>query len=238
MKLCTKAAGQRRALLAPQGHNPPVLTLAMRTALGLLLQAHETATGLHCDPWDFALEIHALKEAGVSHNDLRALVCQGLSEQRLEETRRGAPHRSFGPPRSIRLHADSCFALSQKGLLVAQNMDCDRSSTQADNRSPTLSASIPSWDSARRELRLGTAVVKRFRQPAHNQETILAAFQEDGWPPRIDSPLSGNAETCAVDRLHEAVKKLNRHTRCMVRFLSDGAGLGVLWELTSDPGAA
>jgi hypothetical protein len=71
----------------------------MRIALGLLLQAHETAARLHRDPWDFALEIHALKEAGVTHNDLRSLVCQRLTEHRLEQTRRGAPHpgESLGP---------------------------------------------------------------------------------------------------------------------------------------------
>jgi hypothetical protein len=32
-------------------------------------------------------------------------------------------------------------------------------------------------------------VVKEFKLPAPNQETILTAFQEEGWPPRIDDPL-------------------------------------------------
>ena len=77
---------------------------------------------------------------------------------------------------------------------------------------------------------------KRYRQPAHNQETILAAFEEDGWPPRIDNPLSGPPDD-AIDRLHNAVKKLNRHSRPL-RFRSDGNGLGVQWELDdSGPGA-
>jgi hypothetical protein len=194
----------------------------MRIALGLLLQAHETADRLHRDPWDFALEIHALKEAGVDHNVLRSLVCQGLTEHRLERTRRGSSHRAFGPPRSFRLHIDSCFTISEAGLRVAQRV---------------TRAARPSWDAARRELRLGSLVVKRFRQPACCQETILAAFEEDGWPPRIDNPLPGDGDTGAVDRLNEAVKKLNRGTRRLLRFLSDGAGLGILWQLASDPGA-
>src|SRR5689334_21261561 len=89
----------------------------------------------------------------------------------------------------------------------------------------------PFWDHSRRELRLGDAVVKRFRQPAKNQIAILAAFQEDGWPARVDSPLSGSTEVQAKDRLHEAVKKLNRQTNVLIRFLSDGIGEGVIWEL-------
>jgi hypothetical protein len=180
----------------------------MRIALSLLRDAHETAARLHRDPWYFAVEIHALKEAGVTHNDLRSPVCQRLTEHWLERTRRGAPHRTFGPPRSFRLHIDSCFAISAAGLRVAQSV---------------TAPARPSWDAARRELRLGSLVVKRFRQPACNQETILAAFEEDGWPPRIDNPLPGNGDTEAVDRLHEAVKKLNRSPFRLVRFLSDGA---------------
>src|SRR5262245_57533324 len=96
-------------------------------------------------------------------------------------------------------------------------------------------AAPPFWDAIRRELRLGKRVVKRFRQPARNQETILAAFQEDGWPPRIDNPLPRKGDTQAVDRLHEAVKKLNRAPRRLIRFLSDGNGLGILWEVIKRP---
>ena len=37
--------------------------------------------------------------------------------------------------------------------------------------------------------RVGDRVVKQFRVPAGNQELILAAFEEMGWPPHIDDPL-------------------------------------------------
>ena len=211
---------------------------AIRTALELLLHAYRTAACLQRDLWDFALEIDALKEAGVNQNDLRSLVCQGLTEHRMERNQRGAPHRSFGPPRSWRFHADSCFALSPKGVLVAQVAESCGPDFQSGRTKPLpATAPTPLWDADRRELRLGSVVVKRFRQPARNQETILAAFEEDGWPPRVDNPLPANGDTDAVDRLHEAVKKLNRGTRGLLRFYSDGAGLGVLWEPASDPGA-
>jgi len=87
----------------------------------------------------------------------------------------------------------------------------------------------PVWDSARRELRLDGIVLKRFRQSAKNQETILAAFQEEGWPPRIDDPLPGGDNVDARDRLHNAVRKLNQQKIHLIRFLCDGTGQGITW---------
>jgi len=89
---------------------------------------------------------------------------------------------------------------------------------------------IPFWDSERRELRLGDIVVKRFRQPARNQEIILAAFQEEGWPPHIDNPLSGDSETSASERLHDAVRRLNQQRNRLIHFECDGHGEGIVWS--------
>jgi hypothetical protein len=76
--------------------------------------------------------------------------------------------------------------------------------------------------------------VKRFRQPARNQTTILAAFQEQGWASHIDDPLplgQGEDASDAKRRLHETIKNLNKnlpsHT---LRFRGDGTGEGVTWE--------
>jgi hypothetical protein len=216
------------------------LTPALRTALQLLLQAYQTATALDQDQWDFALEIQQLKEVGLSHNDLRSLVFQGFAEHLLERTPPGAKGRSFQQPRGLRLQANSCFVLAQAGLLLGLELsaadDPLRLPPPPWNGAPGTGA-LPVWDHDRRELRLGEALVKLYRQPARNQERILAAFQEDGWPPRIDNPLSGSAEVSALDRLHEAVKKLNRQRRRLLRFRSDGNGLGVQWEF-ADPGGA
>jgi hypothetical protein len=73
----------------------PELTPAVRTALVLLLQAHDTAASFGQDKWDFALEIQALKEAGLNHNDLRFLICQGIAEHLVERTQSGSKHRAF-----------------------------------------------------------------------------------------------------------------------------------------------
>ena len=49
--------------------------------------------------------------------------------------------------------------------------------------------SLPSWDAQRRVLQLGNELVKLFRVPAPNQEAVLSAFEEEGWPFRVDDPL-------------------------------------------------
>lgn len=90
----------------------------------------------------------------------------------------------------------------------------------------------PIWDPERRELRVGEMVVKRFRQPAQNQELILTVFEEDGWPERIDDPLPPDPVRDPKERLHDVIKKLNRaQDVALIRFHGDGTGTGVLWEL-------
>jgi hypothetical protein len=96
----------------------------------------------------------------------------------------------------------------------------------------------PRWDTARRNLLLGNQLVKRFRVPAAMQECILAAFEEDGWPPRIDDPLSpdGRLRQTRQDRLHDVVEALNGHQLdARIHFYRDGTGQGVCWELPSAP---
>jgi len=75
-------------------------------------------------------------------------------------------------------------------------------------------------------------VIKRFRQPARNQVSVLASFQELHWPPRIDDPLSGNSEVEPKRRLRDTVFALNRNqARANVLvFEADGTGTGILWK--------
>jgi hypothetical protein len=211
------------------------LTPTVKTALGLLLQAHISAARLGRDKWDFALEIQALKEAGLNHNDLRSLICQGFVEHCVERTRCGAKQRTFRQPSGLRLARRSCFTLSETSLPVARHIIANGAHLPA----LTVHAEtgeippLPFWDGERRELRLGNVLVKRFRQPAKNQETVLAAFQEDGWPAHVDNPLSGDADIDARDRLHDTVRKLNCQSNRLLHFCSDGNGEGVVWSLAS-----
>jgi hypothetical protein len=90
----------------------------------------------------------------------------------------------------------------------------------------------PTWDPRLRELRWGNDQVKRFQKPAPAQECILAAFEEYGWPPRIDDPLPHRGEDNAKQHLRDTVKNLNRHQRGhRILFETDGTGRGVLWSL-------
>ncbi len=92
---------------------------------------------------------------------------------------------------------------------------------------------LPHWNALRRELIVGGQVVKRFRVPAPNQEAVLTAFEEEGWPQRVYDPLSPNGDTDTKNRLHETIKALNGHRLArIIRFRGDGTGEGVCWELT------
>jgi hypothetical protein len=89
----------------------------------------------------------------------------------------------------------------------------------------------PRWDAAFRVLRVGNKVVKEYRLPSRNQETILEAFQEEGWPHSIDDPLPPLAEVEPKSRLHDTIKRLNRHHKDrLIRFRGDGTGEGICWE--------
>ena len=90
----------------------------------------------------------------------------------------------------------------------------------------------PTWDPDLRELRVGELVVKRFRQPASNQVTVLTSFEELYWPRRIDDPLSGNSEVEPKRRLRDTVFALNRNhvTANVLAFEADGTGTGIIWK--------
>ena len=74
--------------------------------------------------------------------------------------------------------------------------------------------------------------MKQYRVPAPNQEAVLSAFLEEGWPRRIDDPLPPKGDVAPKTRLHDTIKWLNRNQQeRLLRFLGDGTGQGVLWEL-------
>ncbi|MBU4400999.1 MAG: hypothetical protein KKE86_16920, partial [Planctomycetes bacterium] len=67
---------------------------------------------------------------------------------------------------------------------------------------------VPSWNKDRRELTFRDTIIKRVRSifVAKNVVRVLDAFQEDGWPNRIDDPLDPSKNQ---QRLHETIKRLN-----------------------------
>ena len=97
-------------------------------------------------------------------------------------------------------------------------------------------AVVPCWDGGLRQLHWQGRVVKHFRLPAANQEAILAALEEEGWPERIDDPLPPADEVEPKARLHDAIKGLNRNqVHRLVCFRGDGTGRGVVWCPAAQP---
>jgi len=96
---------------------------------------------------------------------------------------------------------------------------------------------MPTWDSQTRELRIDVVTVKRFKWTAVNQETVLAAFEEECWPHRIDDPLPPHPEQDSKRRLSDTIKCLNRkQINPLIHFRGDGTGEGVTWELVEEDG--
>jgi len=89
----------------------------------------------------------------------------------------------------------------------------------------------PRWDPLLRELWIGSALVKRFRVPARNQELILTAFQEQGWPSVIDDPLPRSEHVDSPSRLSFTIRRLNgRQKRKLMHFFGTGTGAAIGWR--------
>ena len=108
----------------------------------------------------------------------------------------------------------------------------DRSTTKSPKTARVLAgAAHPVWNADIRELSFGKHVVKRYHTPAACQELVLTAFQEEGWPARIDDPLPPGSNGNPKRRLHGVINCLNRaHRIRAIRFHGDGTGTAVLWK--------
>jgi hypothetical protein len=166
------------------------------------------------------------------------------------------------PPGSLALSQRDCFILTEAGYEFAskcgsreaahagQSNPTDslnlsrpsRGGGQPPATSPATSSTraappnrrtwIPSWDAMLHELRLGRWIVKRFSRPARAQETILSAFQEEGWPAAIDDPLPARFNQDPKRRLHYTVRNLNRGQHPLrIRFFINGNGETIHWKL-------
>jgi hypothetical protein len=98
---------------------------------------------------------------------------------------------------------------------------------------PKRSNRKPVWDANHHELRLGRQIVKRFRRRAPDQEKILAVFEEEGWPPTIDDPLTKVHGIDSKRHLNHTVRNLNRvQLPHLIRFSVLGQGERISWQLS------
>ena len=207
----------------------------MRAALALLQHALDCANDAQAPPWDFALEIGQLYAAGLTITDLRWMVVKEFVEHADETSVHGSEHRSFTPSRGLTFLPTTCVLLTTKGAALAVRENAaspDEVLPAANGKSHPEAAPKPHWNAARRELSLGGRMVKQFHVPARNQELILSAFQEEGWPELIDDPLAGEIHIDPKTRLNDVVYRLNhKQLACLLRFHVNRHGSGVCWSL-------
>ncbi len=212
-----------------------------KAGLDILLAAHDYAADLKCDAWDFAVELAELQKVGLFTPDIRWLVHKGLVEHAHENRSPQTDRREFQHDCRLVLRKRSCFVLTQSGVGLARHIGRASEHQTPLERTATvlrLSAqSVPTWDRARQRLLVNGTIVKEFKVPAANQEQVLAAFEEEGWPVRIDDPLPPVPDQAPKLRLHTTVNALNRNQKNrLIRFSGDGRGEGIRWELLT-PGA-
>ena len=216
---------------------PTFVAERLSSPLSTLFAAFDYASDSRLDRWQFAVSLADVLSQGATLVDIRWLVLRGFAEHAKETTVPGDANRSFRrlPPTS--LPADMCITLSPLGAdtlrAVLPGCHTDAGSPVCDiAESDTFARStVPLWDSVRRELRYGNQIVKRYRVPAANQELILAAFQEEGWPQFIDDPLPPRDELDPKRRLQATIKSLNRNQLVpLIRFHGNGNGLQIYWE--------
>ena len=222
---------------------PAALSAPVRVAFAQLLEVHELARTSGRRVSDFAAEITNLTELGITASVLRWLVCRGYAKCLREVTQPGDKERRFEPVDNLAINSQSCFVLSRKGMFLARailelsgtdSADDDLEEDNSNGSEQPRRRLAPLWDAKRRELRFARKLLKRFRVPAPNQEAVLAAFQEEGWPNCIDDPLPPKGDLSPKRRLHDTIKALNRKHRQrppLIHFLGNGTGQNIVWEL-------
>lgn len=217
-------------------------TRQIQSALQLLHNAAAYAEDAQTDLWQFSVELGALHDLGLTVCECRWLIAKGLAKHARETTTNDTDRRVFQRCVNLSLPPRTCFVLGERGkaLLCVQprcRQSADRSGEVAVSLPlcsvdhDELQMLSPTWDLDRQQLRVGRVIVKEFKLPATNQEAVLAAFQEEGWAPRIDDPLAPMKNQDVKRRLHDTIKSLNRNQRRpLIRFLGDGKGQGVRWE--------
>jgi hypothetical protein len=222
------------------------LPAGMETALSAVLRAYDYAREFRRNVWDFAVTLQELLTTDFTSSDLRWLAYRGYVEHAVETTPDGARERSFRPSSRGVMVGRTCVVLTETGAKFARGRRLRRADRLAHSpRTIPLNGHaadcelglLPCWDESRRQLLLGDRVVKYFRQPAPNQEAVLSAFEEEGWPPRIDDPLPPPPGGSQREHLHNTIMNLNRYQRHRtIRFFGDGNGQGVCWEFIAADG--
>ncbi|MCA9161796.1 MAG: hypothetical protein KDA62_02410 [Planctomycetales bacterium] len=229
----------------------PLRNRAQQAAMVELFRAYQYAIHAGRDPWDFAVSATTLLRMNLTESDFRWLVCEGLVHHGREVTRSDDANRCFRIMNQLLFYKRTCFVLTPRGCELADALPEVVDIAPNNHRYPSgfgneiaqvrefaevfqvqLPHARPHWDADRRELSVNGLLIKRFKWPAANQETVLAAFAEEDWPFRIDDPLPPQPEVDSKRRLSDTIKCLNRKQQHpLIHFHGDGTGEGITWEL-------
>jgi hypothetical protein len=219
---------------------PLVVQPELSLGLNLLLQAYLYARDLNRSIWDFAVELEELREAGLTNSDCRWLTCKGYVSQGRELENDSERRRHVTIENNLVFGKKTCFVLTPKGFEFTSEAAKDLcgldpgpsyAGNNRDGEAARMPSQTPCWDPDRRQLSFAGYLIKEFRSNSPNQESVLMAFEEEGWPPRIYDPLPPLPELDPKERLRNTIKSLNRkQKRPLIRFLGDGTGAAIRWE--------
>jgi hypothetical protein len=222
------------------------LLLQLSAQLKPLLRAYDYAADLKSDLWQFSLRSNELSGAELTHPDLIWLHAKGWIEVGKEISVPSDETRAFRKLDRPQITSDMYVILTPSGADALRNVfrgpaaHGEPQFLEATGREYAALISEeplepkPYWNAERRELMYRGTLVKRFRVPAANQERILAAFEEEGWPGQIDDPLPPDHRSSGPARLYATLKSLNRRQlNPLLWFHGNGNGRVVLWEYYS-----
>lgn len=210
--------------------------------LSKLIEAAKYASNCSRSVWDFSVEVNVFTQQGVSRSLLRWLVCNHYIEHRYEAENQEGERRQFSEAPDLAITENSCFAIAESGHeafgLIKQRCKIGQQSTSSQtdpSNESALESALPDWCPNNRILKIDGKIVKHFKWPAPNQEKLICAFAEQGWPSHLEDPLPPNG-VCPKQRLHDTIKCLNRNqVNKLIKFRGDGTGQGVRWEYRPVP---
>jgi hypothetical protein len=197
-----------------------------RAVLAHLLEAHDFAEECNCRNDLYSVGLNSLLSAGGLEPAIRWLIEVGHVRHLTDVAHKNGRKA----PRNM---DNSRFLLTQSGLEVAWHARLAEHSTNPDRTGNSRPHSLPRWNKDTWELWLRRSVIKRFGRPAKNQFLILAAFDESGWPPRIDDPLPRRNRAKAGKQLRNAIGRLNGNRKeALIWFHVESRG--IRWELLAE----
>ncbi len=203
----------------------------------LLLAARREAPDPHLAPHAGAVPLSRLRGLGMGETAVLWMMYQAHLDHLLPAPGRKGGRGVLRRAESLHFLPASSFLLTEAGAEFAADLLADAGRRGArkvvEDRwgRGLIGRLVPRYNKEERVFSWGAHLLKCFRQPAGNQELILAAAEELGWPEWFDDPLPRAPGTNPKRRLHDTIQDLNRRQRIyLVHFKGEGNGTGIGWE--------